>query len=756
MVSTVVLTLASLSACQILDQDQRGNDSSAARVEHIVAHRGASAERPECTLAAVRRAIEVGATAVEVDVRTSRDGKLFILHDATLDRTTNGQGPASERSLEELQRLDAGSSFSEEYRAERIPSLIEVAIECKGKIDLLLDLKEQGESYDRQVADVVREFGDPVATIVGVRSVAQAERFREWLPQSRQLGLIPTVDDIEDFANAGVEMIRLWPRWLENSDEPVKRIRAAGKQLHLNGTLGELEETRTLLEFGPESLLSDHPAKLLESLRRIANGDLPEAKLEPLIEVTERGLVRIGESSLGALTFLNRDYQMMEIPASIRGLPRYIFNGGDGSQVRLKFKQSAVVLAVFEYNDTGLWSFEGNLPPGDFGWHRLGDAMYRGSSNPEKEGAKHFAPIWYREYEPGQVLGGLPDWWLCLGVVDLDAARKLEGFQAGLTTDTAVPAPRYSHAKATANPRPLRVPTLGSAAEFHEWQTRQRQRFIDQLLIHYEGEVEVVLKQEAAHDSHTRREYRVTLDGSELFRFFRLAPLHHEAEEQRPTIVCFMGHGKVEQILDDEGSYQHACAKRYVKEGYLVYAMENIGMDPGEDSHLDLDQSLRLEGMGWYHVLFAHQRIMLEHVFADDSVDLDRVGTTGVSTGGLLALSAAVIESRVAATSVQGIFGSMRVSFIRDRHRHCKCGAIPGLLPDFDLPELALLVAPRPMHVSNGEADGFSPEEARRCIQLVGPWFEQAGGDIPELSVPRGGHAYAFEPALEFFKQHLK
>ncbi len=69
--------------------------SAAEQVTQIIAHRGASAERPECTLAAIRRAIDVGATAVEVDVRTSKDDQLFILHDATLDRTTSGTGPAT-------------------------------------------------------------------------------------------------------------------------------------------------------------------------------------------------------------------------------------------------------------------------------------------------------------------------------------------------------------------------------------------------------------------------------------------------------------------------------------------------------------------------------------------------------------------------------------------------------------------------------------------------------------------------------------
>ena len=218
---------------------------AAASVTQIIAHRGASAERPECTLSAIRRAIKVGATAVEVDVRTSRDGELFALHDATLDRTTNGKGAASDLTLVELQQLDAGSWFDAEYSDQRIPTLAKAAQECRRRVDLLLDLKEQGDNYDRKVADLIREHGDPNATIVGVRSVAQAKRFRRLLPKAKQLGLIPNVESIEDFAKAGVETIRLWPRWLKTGDEPVNRVRAAGKQLHLNGTMGEIEESES-------------------------------------------------------------------------------------------------------------------------------------------------------------------------------------------------------------------------------------------------------------------------------------------------------------------------------------------------------------------------------------------------------------------------------------------------------------------------------------------------------------------------------
>lgn len=728
---------------------------AAQSVTQIIAHRGASAERPECTRAAIQRAIEVGATAVEVDVRTSQDGKLFILHDATLDRTTSGKGQANELTLMELQQLDAGLWFDEAYRGERIPSLVQAATECRGRIDLLLDLKEQGDEYDRKVVDVILKHGDQGKTIVGVRSIAQAERFRKLLPKSKQLALIPSLESIEDFAKAGVDSIRLWPHWLEDSDVPVRRVLATGKKLHLNGTMGEPDETLKLLAFAPDSLSSDHPARLKRTLDRIATGDLPSKRLEALVEQAVGSHLDIGESQVEASTFLNRDYRMLELPDELVGMPRFVFDGGAGDQVHLKFRKAAVVFAAFEYNDSDLWSFEDSQPPNKVGWHLWRNDGYRGSSNPTQDDKAHRASIWFREFKAGQELAGLPRWWLCLGITDLAKARQIEGFKPGLTSDVPLPVRRFSHAAAAGRPRPLMVPKFESVEAFGQWQTRQRKRFVDRMLYQYDQKVAVFAGPESNHATHRRREFHVTVDGQKLFRFFRLEPRSAKTAKKLPTIVCFMGHGKVAQILDDDDSYQHACAAIFAEAGYLVYAMECIGMEPGGDTHHDLDQALRLEGHGWYSLLFAHQRMLLDHVFADPIVDSQRVGATGVSTGGLLALSAAVIEPRIAATSVQGIFGSMRISFIRDRHRHCTCGAIPGLLPEFDLPELALLVTPRALHISNGRTDGFSPEEAQRCVDLISPLYQQAGGPEPATNVSPGGHEYSLASGLSFFRRHL-
>ena len=256
----------SSSQATVVDAQQLA--AAATGVRQIVAHRGSSADRPENTLASTLRAIEAGATAVEVDVRTTRDGRLVLSHDAALDRTTDGTGKIGEATLAEIRRLDAGSWFDKRYAAERVPTLEEVLVVCRGKIDVLLDLKETGDEYARRVTDVVKKHGEPSRTIVGVRSVEQAELFRRLLPQARQIGLIATPDGIESYAAAGVETIRLWPKWLTD-DSLVKRVRKAGLLLHLNGTVGTSEELSLLLKYRPDSISGDDPARIVATLAKL-------------------------------------------------------------------------------------------------------------------------------------------------------------------------------------------------------------------------------------------------------------------------------------------------------------------------------------------------------------------------------------------------------------------------------------------------------------------------------------------------------
>lgn len=269
--------LAMFLPCHLAAADLPATVRSAFRVQQIVGHRGSSSDRPENTLASTWQAIAAGATAVEVDVRLTKDGALVLRHDETLDKTTNGRGPVKDKTLAELHQLDAGSWFDPKFAGEKIPTLDQVLQVCRGKIDVLLDLKESGEEYANKVAAAIKEHGEESRTIVGVRSVEQAKQFRQLLPKSRQLGLMAKADEIEAYATAGVEMIRLWPKWL--TDETlVSRVKQAKVKLHLNGTLGEEAEVRELLKHKPDSLSADDPAKLLETLAKLAAAELPDTR----------------------------------------------------------------------------------------------------------------------------------------------------------------------------------------------------------------------------------------------------------------------------------------------------------------------------------------------------------------------------------------------------------------------------------------------------------------------------------------------
>jgi len=121
----------------------------------ICAHRGASDTHPENTLAAFREAIRLGAHMIEFDVALSRDGKLVLMHDSTIDRTTNGTGKVSAFSLDELKKLDAGSWKNKRFINERIPTFEEALSMMPKNIWLNVHLKGQAELAEKTTRKIV-------------------------------------------------------------------------------------------------------------------------------------------------------------------------------------------------------------------------------------------------------------------------------------------------------------------------------------------------------------------------------------------------------------------------------------------------------------------------------------------------------------------------------------------------------------------------------------------------------------------------
>lgn len=118
------------------------------KIPVIIAHRGASTYAPENTMAAFQKAFDLSADGIEFDVKCSKDGEMVIIHDQTLDRTTNGHGKVIETNLKELRNLDAGSSFSSEFSGEKIPLLNEVLEEFSKRLLINIELTNYSSLRD--------------------------------------------------------------------------------------------------------------------------------------------------------------------------------------------------------------------------------------------------------------------------------------------------------------------------------------------------------------------------------------------------------------------------------------------------------------------------------------------------------------------------------------------------------------------------------------------------------------------------------
>jgi hypothetical protein len=125
----------------------------------VISHRGGGNYAPENTLVAIKKGIELGADAVEIDIRFTSDGVPILIHDATLSRTTNDvyNRSVSSLTLEEIKMLDAGSWFSEEFTGEKIPTLIEVIEEIGNDIDLFIELKTTYPNSDEIIVSIIEE-----------------------------------------------------------------------------------------------------------------------------------------------------------------------------------------------------------------------------------------------------------------------------------------------------------------------------------------------------------------------------------------------------------------------------------------------------------------------------------------------------------------------------------------------------------------------------------------------------------------------
>ena len=252
----------------------------------VIAHRGFSSQAPENTLAAVRAAIEVGADMVEIDVTLTADVHVVVVHDETLDRTSNGNGEVLLFSLSEIRELDAGSWFSPAFAGERIPTLDAVLAEVEGRI--LLNVEIKSEAVDRgvvaKVASAIRERGLTDQVVVSSFSPTALEEMHGVAPEIRtavlfNIKLHKGQDPVEIVNGVGASVFN------------IKRTRLTRKMLrrcHENGipvgvyTVNKTRRMRRMAEKGIDAVFTDHPDRFLEILNP-APSATPSPTLKPAV-----------------------------------------------------------------------------------------------------------------------------------------------------------------------------------------------------------------------------------------------------------------------------------------------------------------------------------------------------------------------------------------------------------------------------------------------------------------------------------------
>lgn len=296
----------------------------------LINHRGLSPGFPENTLAAFANSVEMGVDVIEIDLRPTEDREVVIMHDETVDRTTDGTGSVESLTLAEIKELDAGSYVSPEFADERVPTYEEALGAVEGSdVRLLLDIKDA-----TQVAEIVQitqdlDMVDQV--IVGPRTVTALNDFLALEPELETLGFIATPADADAFIAAGVDHIRLWPDWITASrDEPeckadyaarvasyergeiahpgsascvVEAVLSQGIDVWSTVNDAPYEDMDEILALGANGLLSDLPAELDRLI------DDVEAKRGPVASTQiERILsgVKHGSRNDGAAAALRR------------------------------------------------------------------------------------------------------------------------------------------------------------------------------------------------------------------------------------------------------------------------------------------------------------------------------------------------------------------------------------------------------------------------------------------------------------------
>jgi len=229
----------------------------------VVGHRGIPSLAPENTLPSFIKAIELGIDFIELDVHFTKDKRIIVMHDSSVNRTTNGSGRISELNFEEIRRLDAGGWYSDEYRGVKVPEFEEVLNIVAGKIGLIIHIKEEG--LEKLIVDLLEKYNVVNSSIILSYPWNIIRRVRE---------LNPYITTIADLPNPTIEelfkAISFYANIVSIHKDKLNKIFV--RLCHSRGilvntwTINTMEDIERAIECEVDFITSDFPHKILKSI----------------------------------------------------------------------------------------------------------------------------------------------------------------------------------------------------------------------------------------------------------------------------------------------------------------------------------------------------------------------------------------------------------------------------------------------------------------------------------------------------------
>jgi glycerophosphoryl diester phosphodiesterase len=229
-----------------------------------IAHRGEHIRNPENTLPAFAEAIRVGADFIEVDVRTTKDGKLVLSHDGKVDRRTNGQGEVSKMTFDEVRALDAGIKSGPEFAHTKVPTFDEALDMARGKIGIYVDVKQASA---KDLVEHIDGHGmtEHVVIYAGLRLSKEIQALNP------KLKVMPESDNVETInrliAELHPKVIAFGARdW---KPEIIRLAKEAHAEVYVDrmGPTDNPEGWQTAIDEGADGIQTDRPGELVKYLR---------------------------------------------------------------------------------------------------------------------------------------------------------------------------------------------------------------------------------------------------------------------------------------------------------------------------------------------------------------------------------------------------------------------------------------------------------------------------------------------------------